>query len=206
MTTSRTISWRCAKPWLLSMRITRARRGMTLVELLMVVVILALLMVVAVPMVRPAFRDRKVREAARQINAFFTAQARAAEMGRPVGVWIERFDNSEIGSRFSVGSIWPRSRPPLRGRPGVRSVQVRPGRQTGVFRRVESAILRTIVAPGERFTIKFDYKGHEYVGERVGAVFRIAIPSGDPSGGRGRGSRDFPTRSLGDRSVRPSRP
>ena len=63
---------------------------MTLVELLMVVTIMTILMAVAIPMVRPAFQNRQLREATRQINAFFAgAMARAAETGRPVGVWIE---------------------------------------------------------------------------------------------------------------------
>ena len=68
----------------------RSRQGMTLIELLMVVTIMTILMAVAIPMVRPAFQNRQLREAARQLNAFVAgAKYRAAELGRPVGVWIE---------------------------------------------------------------------------------------------------------------------
>ncbi|MCO6456734.1 MAG: type II secretion system protein [Pirellulaceae bacterium] len=69
----------------------RRRRGLTLVELLMVVFILVILVAVTLPIVRPALQGRKIREAARQVNVYFaTAQAMASEKGRPVGVWIER--------------------------------------------------------------------------------------------------------------------
>lgn len=78
------------------------QRGMTLVELLMVVGIMVILMAVAIPMVRPAFRDRQLREAARQVNVFFAgAKARAAETGRPFGVWIER-TRSEDGNLYAT--------------------------------------------------------------------------------------------------------
>ena len=60
-------------------------RGMTLVELMMVISIMTILMAVAIPLIRPAFQDRQLREASRQINAFFAgAKARAAETGRPL--------------------------------------------------------------------------------------------------------------------------
>ena len=60
----------------------RRRHGLTLVELLMVITIMTILMVVAIPMIRPAFQDRNLREAARQVNTFLrVAQARAARTG-----------------------------------------------------------------------------------------------------------------------------
>ena len=64
-------------------------RGMTLVELMMVISIMTILMAVAIPLIRPAFQDRQLREASRQINAFCAGARRAAETGRPHGVWIE---------------------------------------------------------------------------------------------------------------------
>ena len=80
-------------------RIKRCQ-GMTLVELLMVISIMTILLVVAIPMIRPAFQDRNLREASRMVNAFFAgAKARAAETGRPVGVWIERLDGTAMGAR-----------------------------------------------------------------------------------------------------------
>jgi prepilin-type N-terminal cleavage/methylation domain-containing protein len=76
----------CAAVWRKS-----SRRGSTLIELLIVVTVIVVLLAVAIPAVKYALEDQKVREAARQLNAYLaSAQARAAELGRPVGVWLER--------------------------------------------------------------------------------------------------------------------
>lgn len=67
------------------------RRGITLVELLVVVSILMMLMVVAVPVIRPGLESRRMREAARQVSVYLaSAQAQAARLGRPVGVELVR--------------------------------------------------------------------------------------------------------------------
>lgn len=74
----------------------RASLGMTLVELLVVVFIIVLLLAAAVPLMRPALQDAQLREGIRQLNVLCAvAQARARELGRPAGIWIER---SEAGS------------------------------------------------------------------------------------------------------------
>jgi prepilin-type N-terminal cleavage/methylation domain-containing protein len=71
------------------------RHGMTLIELLVVISILVILIAVAIPVMRPALKDRKVREAARQINTHFAvAKAKAAQTGRPHGVWFVRDPNN----------------------------------------------------------------------------------------------------------------
>jgi prepilin-type N-terminal cleavage/methylation domain-containing protein len=65
------------------------RRGMTLVELLAVITILVILIVVAVPAMKPALKDRKLREAARMINTQIAiAKSQAVEKNRPIGIWI----------------------------------------------------------------------------------------------------------------------
>jgi len=70
------------------------RRGVTLVELLVVIVILMMLAAVAVPAMRPALEGRRIREAARAVNVYLSsARIRAVELGRPCGVFIERFEN-----------------------------------------------------------------------------------------------------------------
>ena len=65
------------------------RSGLTLVELMVVVVILVILVGVVLPLAQPALKGREIREAARQVNTMFaSARARAAATGRPVGVAI----------------------------------------------------------------------------------------------------------------------
>ncbi len=152
-----------------------SHQGMTLVELLMVIGIMTLLMAVSIPMIRPAFQDRYVREAARQVNALFSsAQSRAAELGRPVAVWIERVDASELGSRQAT-QLFLAEVPPsfigvaLNSRVTVSlSGEVTPNWIIGELNfanPVDRAVLMTVLAPGERFTIKFDHKGFTYGGQ-----------------------------------------
>src|SRR5688572_7008816 len=55
-----------------------ARRGMTLVELLVVIVILTTVVAAAIPIMAPSNVDRQLREASRTLNTYITgAQARA---------------------------------------------------------------------------------------------------------------------------------
>ena len=66
---------------------------MTLIELLVVLTILAVLMGIAIPAMRPSLEGRPTREAARAVNIYFgSARIRAKEIGRSCGVVIERFD------------------------------------------------------------------------------------------------------------------
>ena len=72
----------------------RTRRGVTLVELLVVISIMLLMTAIAIPLLRPILERRPVREAARTVSDFLSgAQVRARETGRPAAVWIERFAN-----------------------------------------------------------------------------------------------------------------
>ena len=73
-------------------RTLRSRRpGLTLVELLIVCLIIVLFIAVAAPLLRPNTADTKVREAARQLNAYFAeAKAYAAQRGRAVALVFDR--------------------------------------------------------------------------------------------------------------------
>ena len=91
----------------------RQRQAMTLVELMIVVAMLILLMASAIPILRPLLGDRKMREAARQVNGYLIgAKARAAALDRPVGVWIQRDPNNPNAARQLFIAEVP---PPYRG-------------------------------------------------------------------------------------------
>lgn len=76
----------------------RRRRGLTLTELLVVIAILVTVTAVLAPLLTSSFEGREIREASRQINAYFQqAQTRARELGRPVGVMIRRSPSTNLG-------------------------------------------------------------------------------------------------------------
>jgi prepilin-type N-terminal cleavage/methylation domain-containing protein len=75
---------------------SRDRQGLTLIELMVVVAVLLLLVAVAVPRMKPALESGRLREGARQMNSYFAlARARATQIGRPAGVWLERSNPGE---------------------------------------------------------------------------------------------------------------
>lgn len=75
----------------MKLRPTTRRHGLTLVELLVVIIIISTLVATVIPLMVPTVEERRVREAARGVSTFISgARARALELGRPVGVMIER--------------------------------------------------------------------------------------------------------------------
>ena len=67
------------------------RRGITLVELLVAISIIAILMAVGARMIDFSVDDRRTVEAGRAITIFFgSARNRAMETGRPCGVMLRR--------------------------------------------------------------------------------------------------------------------
>jgi type II secretion system protein H len=79
------------------------RRGLTLVELLVVITILMLVTAATVPLMAPVTGQRKVRESARLLAGMLAqAQARALSSGRPVGVWIERLSSQDGDARANT--------------------------------------------------------------------------------------------------------
>ena len=103
---------------------TNNRRGLTLTELLVVIAILVAVTAVLAPLVTSTMEGREVREAARQVNAYFQqAQARARELGRPVGVVIRRLpyttalnlDNPALAHDFGYQLTLAEEPPPYRG-------------------------------------------------------------------------------------------
>jgi type II secretory pathway pseudopilin PulG len=67
------------------------RRGVTLIELLIVILIVMMITAFSIPVIAPAIQGRRVREGARMFSTFLSAaRGRAIETGRPAGVWLER--------------------------------------------------------------------------------------------------------------------
>ncbi len=67
------------------------RRGLTLVELLIVIVILGILVAAVLPLLAPRTGERRIREASRGLNTFISlAMAKAAGEGRPFGVGFKK--------------------------------------------------------------------------------------------------------------------
>lgn len=82
------------------------RRGFTLVELLVVIMIMLMVAVSTLPMILPALDSRRLREASRMITAYLQgARDTAMRNGRPVGVMFERYIDRESGSLLQQFSI-----------------------------------------------------------------------------------------------------
>jgi prepilin-type N-terminal cleavage/methylation domain-containing protein len=75
------------------------RRGLTLIELLVTIVIMVTVLAGALPLLSPNNNSRKIREASRQLTTLLSqAQAQAARDGRPVGV---AFSESGVSGSYS---------------------------------------------------------------------------------------------------------
>ncbi len=145
-------------------RATRAplRHGMTLIELLVVVSIAVMLLAIAIPVMRPALKDRKLREASRQINTFIVnAKARAAESGRPHGIWIVRNnDNTDlVDSSYQI--FIAESPIPFAGETLNATCSLGDADSDGFVDAVEFFDSYDLVKSGD--SIQIDYKGPKYL-------------------------------------------
>lgn len=161
-----------------------ARRAMTLVELLVVVSIGVLLLAMAVPMLKPAVQEGRIREAARQVAVFCAiAKARAAESGNTVAVWIERSSNDPNAAQelFLAESPPPYVGDTLLARTTGATVGTNAAR---VAFDAQSLTLPSLVKPGD--VIRFNYQGPRYSIQNVSMAspnvpyVDILVPAGSP--------------------------
>ncbi|MFK7737253.1 MAG: Tfp pilus assembly protein FimT/FimU [Pirellulaceae bacterium] len=97
----------------------RRKKGVTLIELLIVVGLLTILATVALTSVKGLLKDQKVTSAARLVQQYFeTAKVRAITSGRPVAVFLDRITLEDDGAggnlpgnystnRLSLGDVKP---------------------------------------------------------------------------------------------------
>jgi type II secretion system protein H len=139
-----------------------ARRGLTLVELLVVIVILTMVTAATIPLMAPVTGQRKVRESARLVAALLAqAQSRAISSGRPVGVWIERLwtrDATDDRANHAIDLFLCQSPPPYSGAtPDARATVAKSGASWVVEMQI---IPQGWVQRGDE--IRFNYRGPTY--------------------------------------------
>ena len=77
-------------------RFASGRAGATLIELLLVITIMLVLVAAAIPVVRPALADRKVREAAREFGGLVArAKSLAVARNRPITITFDRVTTAD---------------------------------------------------------------------------------------------------------------
>ncbi len=137
------------------------RRGLTLIELLVVVSIMMLLVVVAIPRMRPAMETRRIREAARAINVYLcSARSRAIESGRPWGVRIVRDGSMALAGLRLIQVEVP---PPYAGDYDTSTIIVTPtgGPTCNVsFPMGEVPVADGLVKTGD--VLKLNFQGHQW--------------------------------------------
>ena len=149
------------------------RQGLTLVELLVVVVILSLVTAATIPLMQPATAERRIREASRMVaTVLANAQARALTTGRPVGVWFQRLSNQSTDTRahHAIEMFLCEVPSPFSGESAMAGAKIEPvnppnpnqvkvtlweGPPTGM-----PSLPPKTVQNGDR--IRFNYRGHYY--------------------------------------------
>ena len=173
-------------------RIPRNPRGMTMLELLVVIVIIMLLLAVFAPLIRSTSKDRRVREASRALSGYINGvRTLAARRGRPVGIGIERVVSEqpvnglyatevytvEVPPPYSGISLQSRAKIELLGnRWEIKFFETDPdaGRIPDLLL-YHNNPLRALVAPGESFWIRLDYRGPVYRAFRVPTSFTFVL-------------------------------
>ena len=152
-------------------------RGMTLMELLIVVAVMVILLGAALPLLKIGLAGRRTREASRQLNTYAAlAKSRAIELGRPAGLFIDTqwlMDDPTNPVPYASELFLAETPRPYAGDMVDARAWVRPDSSANRFEITfsDSASLTTtlptaLVQGGESFQIKFDYKGPLYECQR----------------------------------------
>ena len=159
-------------------QLRRPLKAMTLVEIMVVIAIIGLLAAVMVPTVKYQYRNRSVKEGERQLNAFIgAAQARAQQLGRPVGVWVERFNKDmpvpslPVGANYSVQIYQAEVPRPYTGDLQDSRVTITLNPQQWVINFPLASALRNpnnpLIRRNDRFKIQFDHRGPFHEAHRL---------------------------------------
>ena len=133
------------------------RCGVTLIELLAVIVIMLIVTAITVPVIAPAIRGRQVREAARMVDVFISgAKSRAQRTGRSVGVLFELTPGNPSACQQLKYVEVP---PPYLGDVASSTVLISGKGWLGGFPQGDIGWLR-LVRPGD--LISFGYKSKRY--------------------------------------------
>ena len=95
-------------------RLNRRKRGLTLIELMVVIGIMLTIAAVAIPTVRFLTRDREIREAVRMLSTFVDSVRNDAVVDGQAGLWIERSPLDSSGNR-AIHVFRAKFPPPYRG-------------------------------------------------------------------------------------------
>jgi type II secretory pathway pseudopilin PulG len=166
--------------------------AMTMIELLVVITVIMILTAVMIPTIRYQNRNRALRVAERQLNAYIgSAQARAQQLGRPVGIWIERFrnevlpsiaganpglDQNNVTANYAVTVYIAEVPLPYSGdvrdaRVRLEQVQLTPTKRVWQLYFPATSVLRNpfnpLIRRGDHFQIQLDHRGHFFEAQRT---------------------------------------
>ena len=157
---------------------SRVPRGVTLLELLIVMTIMLMVTAAAIPVMMPALTNRRMREASRLTSSFISgARARAIETGRPAGVMLERFNGLPMAMQLSYVEVPPPYAGDTLSSKVTMEPLVAPNRITG-FTAGDAPWLAAVVRFGDQ--IRLDFKGPLYTLSSV--LPTLGVP--DPRAGQ----------------------
>jgi prepilin-type N-terminal cleavage/methylation domain-containing protein len=153
------------------------RPGVTLLEILVVLMILLMITAAAIPMMAPALENRRMREAARLASGFFSgARARAIQTGRPFGVVCVRFE----GKPWANMLAYVEQPPPYAGETELsRAVVVQTANPGELLITINADFNPLLVRRGDQIQLNFQstlYKITDVNGNQLTALHPAFVP------------------------------